>query len=62
MTLIWDNEVISQDKEIAKMFNEYFISIQILNMPTNQEFKYSDLPEENFLLRIIEIYQNHPSI
>ena len=31
-------------------------------MPTNQEFEYSDSPEEDPLLRIIGKYQNHPSI
>ena len=62
ITLIEDNQIISQDKQIAKIFNEYFISIPILNMPTNQEFEYSDSPEEDPLLRIIGKYQNHPSI
>ena len=28
---------LSQDKQIAKIFNEYFIPM--LNMPTNQEFE-----------------------
>ena len=50
ITLIEDNQIISQDKQIAKIFNEYFISIPILNMPTNQEFEYSDSPEEDPLL------------
>ena len=45
ITLIEDNQIISQDKQIAKIFNEYFISIPILNMPTNQEFEYSDSRE-----------------
>ena len=31
-------------------------------MPTDQEFEYSDSPEEDSLLRIIGKYQNHPSI
>ena len=46
-TLIEDNQNISQDKPIAKIFNEYFISIPILNMPTNQESEFSDSPEED---------------
>ena len=49
ITLIEDNQVISQDKEIAKIFNEYFIIIPILNMPADQEFEYSDLPKEDSL-------------
>ena len=44
------------------MFNEYFISVPILNMPTNQEFECSDSPEEDPFLRIIGKYQNDPSI
>ena len=31
-------------------------------MPTNQEFEYSDSPEEDALLRIIGKYQKHPII
>ena len=62
ITLIEDNQIISQDKQIAKIFNESFISIPILNMPINQEFEYSDSPEEDPLLRTIRKYQNHPSI
>ena len=49
-------------KQMAKIFIEYFITILILNMPTNQEFEYSDAPEEDPLLRAIGKYQNHPSI
>ena len=62
ITLIEDNQIILEDKQIANIFNEYFISIPILNMPTNQEFEYSDSPEEDPPLRIIGRYQNHPSI
>ena len=50
ITLIEDNQIISQDKQIAKIFNECFISIPILNMPTNQEFEYSDSPAEDPLI------------
>ena len=42
--------------------NEYFISITILNMPTNQEFECLDSPEEDSLLIIIGKCQNHPNI
>ena len=31
-------------------------------MPTNQEFEYSDSPEEDPRLRIIGKYENYPSI
>ena len=53
--LVDDNQIISQDENI-------FMSIPILNMPTDQEFQYSYSPEEDSLLRIIGKYQNHPSI
>ena len=59
ITLIEDNQMISQDKKIAKIFNEYFVSIPVLNMPSNQESEYSDSSEEDPLLRIIGKYQNH---
>ena len=36
ITLIENEKIVSEDKEIAKIFNDYFISIPILNMPTNQ--------------------------
>ena len=38
ITLIEDNHVISQDKGIAKIFNEYFRSIPVLNMPTEDHY------------------------
>ena len=37
-------------------------SIPILNVPTNQEFECSVTQENDPLLRIIEKYQNHPSV
>ena len=62
ITLIEDKKTISQDIEIAKTFNEYFISVPIKNMPSNQEFECLDPSEKDPLLRIIKKYQNHPSI
>ena len=62
ITLIEDNQIFSQDKQITKIFNAYFISIPNLNMPVNQEFECSDLQEEDPLLRIIGKYQNHSDI
>ena len=61
ITLIENEKIVSEDKKIAKIFNDYFISIPILNMPTNQEFERSVIQENDPLLRIIEKYQNHPS-
>ena len=62
ITLIENEEIISDDKQIAKIFNDYFISIPILNMPTNQEFDFAVTQEVDPVLRIIEKYQNHPSV
>ena len=44
------------------VFNDYFISIPILNMSTSQEFECPVTQENDPLLRIIEKYQNHPSV
>ena len=60
--MIENEKIVSEDEEIAKIFNDYFISIPILNMPTNQEFECSVTQENDPLLRIIEKYQNHPSV
>ena len=52
----------SQDAEIAKTFNEYFINIPILNMPNNQSlFTQTRSLEENTVSGIIERYKDHPS-
>ena len=47
ITLIEDEKTISQEIEIAKTFNEYFISIPIKNMPSNQEFECLDPSEKD---------------
>ena len=62
ITLIEEERVISQDHLIAKTFNEYFISIPIKIMLTNQENESSDSSEQNPVSSIIKRYQNHPSI
>ena len=55
ITLAEDDEILSQDAETAKTFNEYFINIPILNMQNNQSFstKTSSV-EENTISGIIE--------
>ena len=35
INLVKDDKTISRDDQIAKKFSEYFISIPILNMPSN---------------------------
>ena len=63
VTLVEDDKILSQDAEIAKTFNEYFINIPILNMPNNQSFSTQTRSlEENTISGIIERYKDHPSI
>ena len=62
ITLIEYNQIISQDKQFAKIFNKYLVSIPVINMLKNQEFEFSDSPEEDPLSRIIGKYQNYCSI
>ena len=53
----------SQDAEIAKTFNEYFINVPILDMPNNKSFSTQTRSlEENTISGIIERYKYHPSI
>ena len=57
ITLFEDNKILSQDAEIAKLFNEYFINIPILNIPNNQSFSAQTCSlEENTISGIIERY------
>ena len=61
-SLVEDDKILSQDAEIAKTFNEYFINIPILNMPNNQSFsKQTCSLEENTISGIIERNKDHPS-
>ena len=58
-----DDNILSQDAEIAKIFNEYFINILILNMPNNQSFSTQTRSlEDNTISGIIEGYKDHPRI
>ena len=58
-----DDNILSQDAEIAKIFNEYFINILILNMPNNQSFSSQTRSlEDNTISGIIERYKDHPRI
>ena len=62
ITLIEDDKILSQDDEIAKTFNEYFINIPILNMPNNHNFSTQTRSlEENTISGIVERYKDHPS-
>ena len=61
ITLVEDDNILSQDAESAKTFNEYFINIPILNMWNNQIFSTQTLSlEENTISGIIERYNDNP--
>ena len=63
ITLVEDDKILSQDAQIAKTFNGYFINIPILNMPNNQIFSTQTRSlEENTISGIIERYKDHPNI
>ena len=59
--MLKDDQVISRDDQIAKKFREYFISIPILNMPSNG-YKCPDSSEQDPILKILDNYKDHPSI
>ena len=53
--LVEDDKILSQDAEIAKTFNEYFINIPILNISNNQSFSTQTLTlEENIISGAIQ--------
>ena len=55
ITLVDADKILSQDTEIAKTFNEYFINIPILDMPSNQSLSTQTFSlEENTILGITE--------
>ena len=45
-----DDKIISRHDQIAKKFSEYFISIPILNMPSNR-YKCPHLSEQDPILK-----------
>ena len=61
INLVEDNKIISRDDQIAKKFSEYFISIPILNMPSNG-YKCPHSSEQGPILKILDKYKDHPSI
>ena len=46
----------SQNIKIAKAFNNYYISIAISNMTTNQEYECLDSEEDDHVLKIVGKY------
>ena len=61
INLVEDDKIISHDDKIAKKFSEYFINIQILNLPSNG-FKCPDSSEQDPILKIPDKYKDHSSI
>ena len=61
INLVKDDKIISRDDQIAKKFSEYFISIPILNMPSNG-YKCPHSSEQDPILKILDKYKDHPSI
>ena len=50
INLVQDDKIIFRDDQIAKKFSECFISIPILNMPSNG-CKYPDSSEQDPILK-----------
>ena len=59
--LVKDDKIIYRDKQIAKKFSEFFISISILNMPSNG-YKWPHSSEQDSILKLLDKYKDHPSI
>ena len=61
INLVEDDKIISRDEQIAKKFSEYFISIQILNMPRNG-YKFPHSSKQDPISKILDKYKDHPCI
>jgi len=64
ITLVENDELIKDDKEIGKMFNEFFINITEkldLNQPPTEPVPLNEL-SDNILQNEIMLFRNHPSI
>ena len=53
INLVEEDKIISRDNQTAKKFSEYFISISILNMPSNG-YKCPHSSEQNPILKILD--------
>ena len=56
--MLKDDQVISRDDQIAKKFREYFISIPILNMPSNG-YKCPDSSEQDPILKRLDKHKDY---
>ena len=69
ITLIENNQIVSDDHKVAEIFNNYFSNaVKNLNIDNYEHFSfdkyflYKDTYNEDAILRAIEKYENHPSI
>ena len=63
ITLLEGEEIISNDNEIAEIFNAYFANIvDNLNVKGFVTSDYSYAPELDNIMNIVEKFKNHPSI
>ena len=62
-TLIEDDEIIGNDKEISEIFNNFFSRIVAkLNIPKYEDLSVNSANSEDPLENLITKYKNHPSI
>ena len=63
--LINDDDMVTNDKTLAKTFNEHYINTAEQSSglkPEKMEFENSPNTSRNILHSIIDRYKNHPSI
>ena len=63
ITLIEGGDIISDDQELAEIFNSYFANVvKNLDIEGFKTYDYNYIPELDYISNIIEKFKNHPSI
>ena len=63
ITLIEGGDIISDDQELAEIFNSYFANVvENLDIEGFKTYDYNYIPELDYISNIIEKFKNHPSI
>ena len=62
ITLLDGNDIISEDAEVAKMFNDYFSNVVRRFNVEGYKNEYCFSPDLDNISNIIEKFKNHPSI
>ena len=63
ITLIQNDEIISNNKEVSEIFNNFFLSIAAkLNIPKYEDLSVNRANSGDPLENLITKYKNHPSI